>query len=610
MVFNDEAFRAFLFKAINTSKDKKSPYRHECYEDCVNHADEMSVHLYGQNPAKLLNITRPREDPETKTYRLQSYQPTTKATSEKAISILAKMFNTSLYSITWKDQSNAGTELQTYTLEEFPIYNSVMNLLQQTVLKKMLADPNGVLAVRPKSLIMDNAERAKPIVKVYGSSSIWFRDETLSLIWLKTEQDAVINQTVFYFECYDQTNIIEFSAYLDRNGIDGNSLVIQNEILYPHDGPEMPVWQLGGTPEAQDNGTVIYKSYFDGALSFWNLAVIHESDLHGAYINHMHPIRAEIAEECDYTLGNQRCRMGKITSDTGDFTECPRCEGSGYKSVKSPYGVYKYNKDKLSGEGSGGLTPVQYITVPTDATKMLEERVASLHERGLNAINMDIVNKVGANQSGTAKVIDRSELNDFMAKIADQMFSVHLNNMYYYMNIQMNKPQAKASLSNPDVDKNLPEINKPINFDIASAEQLINNLETIKKAGLSPEFLKNAEKKIAAKQFSTDTDSLNIMNLQIDLDPIPDLAVADIISLQSGVQKMWTTEEQTVHYNLVGFIDRAMLEVTNFLTLNVEEQKEILNGYATEKMKLTKNKIDTSNILDSTVDEGKITQPV
>lgn len=607
---NSPDYRRFIRNIV------RNDVRHDCYHEACEHAEEMSVHLYGKRPVKLLQKVRPREDAETTRYRLSSYEATTKSTAGKALSILAKIFNPTIFSIVWDDPGSDAKMLQNYTMVEYPEFNSIIKFLAECATKKMLADPNGIMAVRPRKMDLAEDKRVEPEIKLYGSPNIWWMDSESYLIFIKKMPPRTPGESeIWIFESFDTVNIVSFSVEFPNP----ETTVIFDEQIYPHGCSQTPAWQLKGIPEIMDNGVCIQKSFFDDALAFWNLAITHESDLFGAYINHLHPLRAELAEECDYMNEGQRCKGGKFPllnkdgSVSGSGT-CPSCNGSGYRSVKSPYGVYQYNKEKLQ-EGTTSLTPVQYITIPTDATKMLEARVDKMHDKGLNALNMDIVNRVGENQSGIAKERDRQELNDFLFKISDVIFTVHLNNIFYYFNQLMFNVSFGSKPADPlnpsTLDSNLPNINKPINFDISTASELINEMETNKKAGLSTSYIKQAQKDIIAKKFAGSQDVLLEMNLKIDLDPMPDLAVADAISLQSGAQKTFTEEDFIIHFNISKFVERALDEDDQFINKDCDVQYSVLVGYAEELISNTKTKLTVDGTeINSQVDDGKVTDPV
>src|SRR5688572_8605601 len=106
MIYGTTEFDELLKDVISNNK------KHECYDECCDHAEEMSWHLYGVKPVKLLERTRPNEDPEIKTYRLENYEPITKSAADKAVHIVSKIFNPNLYSVRWKDKSKSSEELK------------------------------------------------------------------------------------------------------------------------------------------------------------------------------------------------------------------------------------------------------------------------------------------------------------------------------------------------------------------------------------------------------------------------------------------------------------------------------------------------------------------
>lgn len=584
---NDE-FQLFLHKAIDDEK-----YRHDCYLKSVEHAEEMGVHLYGDLPEKLLNMVRPREEKATKDYRLAAYQPTTKSTAEKGVAIVSKIFNPALYTIQWKNRSDNASKLEKYTLESYPEYNSVITFLQQTATKKMLADPNGVMAVTITDYDIKEEDRPEPVVKIYGSKNIWYQDHESFLIFKRREVQQK-GPDLFFFCFYDENKIVEFTAYK----VTPDKVAIVETKRYEHGFGEIPVWHLRGVPEVMDNGSVYYKSFFEAAVPFWNLAINHESDLFGAYINHLHPLRAELAEECDYRQDGQRCKQGRLTFADGKAIDCPSCHGSGYRSVKSPYGVYQFNKEKLSGEGSASLVPVQYITVPTEPTAMLERRVEMLLEKGLYALNMDILNKVGENQSGVAKVIDRDELYDFLYRISTVMFDIHLSNIFYFINKYMFGVSDKT-----EADKNLPEINKPTQFDIQSAMEIVEELKVAKEAKLNPQYIRQKQKQANDKEWASSPDIKTKLDLMIELDPAPELNPDDIkLIVDSGFMPK---EYAVIHHNIEIFVDKALAESKNFTEMPKDKKLEILKKYAQELMKDMKPVLDQSAIDDGNGTNGQ-----
>lgn len=584
MLYGSPDFVAAVLRLITDEKTG----RHACYEDCCSHADDMAVHIYGHNPEKILTRVRPREDPAVRDYRLQSWEPITKSTANKGLSIVGKMANPSLYGI--RPQENAKSkELYKYAMEDYPGFKSVVNYFFETGLQKMVADPNGVFTVRPQVVPRSDVERVQPIIKLYGSKSIWNFDFEHYLIFIRREQTEK-GLHLYFFEYYDKDRVIEFRAYT----VNSKEVHIDEITNYPTNFDKIPVWELKGLVETMDNGTVMFKSFFEAAIPFWNEVVNHWSDMVGAFIQHMHPLRVEASVECDYIDSNKQKCVGGVLVNPSDGTRaaCPSCGGSGVKGMlNSPHGVIRVNLDQFKNETTGntsGISPVSFVAVPTEATAMLKEHCMELLEKGLNALNMDIVNRIGENQSGRAKVIDRGELYDFLYRISSVVFDTHIHNFFYFINLYLYGVESKSTGKN--VEDNMPVISKPVQFDISTAQELLTEFDAAKKGGANPSYLKVKQKQLNSKEFATDPDLRDKMNLILDLDPLPDMPVDDIIA-QSG--QGWVDSLDVItHCNIGQFVDRAIEENKGFMKLPRDKQQEVINGYAKELQAANKAKVD------------------
>lgn len=583
----------------------KDDVRHPLYQATVDHAEAMSVHIYGDKPLYLLERARPREDEDVKVYRVENYEPTTKAGADKAIDIVGKIFNPTLYSINFKEKNAQSEELEKYTLEYFPDYNSLTSYNKDVILRKMLADPNAVMAVKPEHVPVSDSERLEPVIVVYGSPNIWYYDRDCFLMFIRKEETE--RQTQFYFEYYDKNQYLEFYAWYDEP--EKLVHVVPVQTPYVHNFKSIPAWFLRGKTRANDNGSVVYESFFSSALPHWNLAVIHESDLLGAFINHMHPMRYEVVDECNYQWAFEGamypCRMGNITYPGGKEGKetrmsCPHCNGSGFSSVKSPFGVYQVSKSKLDETNlPAGLKPFDFINVPTEATKLLKEHCKDMNNAAMCSINMDVEDKVGENQSGVAKVIDRSAQWDTLYTIGSVVFDIHLTNQYFYINKYMFKIESESQGKKEDA--NLPEINKPTNFDILTTAELINNFQVAAKGGMDKGYLRIKSIEIANRDFATTPDVRRYLVTALNLDPLYGFMQDEInLGVNSGVIRKI---DWAIHENLKPFIDRAIKEQNEFLNKTKEEQLVILEKYGQELVTENKPKVDPAVLeIDKSID--------
>lgn len=600
MIYGTQDFAQLLKEIIKDGR------RHDLYDLTRQHAKEMSVHIEGEKPLYLLERVRPREDEDVKTYRIENYEPTTKAGADKAIKIVCKGFNPSLWSINFKDKSTEAEELERYTMENYPVYNSIIDWNKDVLLRKMLADPNGLVAVKPERIPGSDTEPVDPIMVVYGSCAVWYYDKDCFLIctshgtmehgdhMYQNENDKKLSCT---FDYYDRTQYVNFTATYDASD---KSIEIDEHEAYTHAGSKIPVWFLGGESKGLDNGRVMYRSYFSAALPHWNLAVVHESDLLGAYIGHLHPQKYEMAEECAYSEMidgvSCGCRQGVIRFKGPENKlmqkDCPQCQGSGLVTVKSPYQTYLFSKSKLEDTNGLGIMPAGYITVPTEATAMLEERTEKMIQKGMWSINMDIEEKIGENQSGVAKTIDRSAQNDTLYDIHSRVFGVHINNEYYF--IDMYKNRVKLS-STGKSSKNLPEVNAPVKFDLLTTSELTYNYKVSKDSGLDRNILRlNAINIIKSENGST-PDVKNYLIAMIDLDPLYGMDSEEIdLGVTKGVIRK---VDWTIHNNIKPFVDRAMIEDKNFLAKPKDQQIELLETYGNELIKSEQPRVDAAMII-------------
>lgn len=596
MDYKSEDFLRFLKKAV--SDDKK---RHPLYKACCDHHEEMAVHVYGKKPVKLLERIRPREDPAIKDYRLQSYEPTTKAVCGKALSIAAKIFNQKLSSVRFSDSEDGSLgrkqqELKKYTTEDYPKFNSIINYLSKYAFKRVIADPNGIFLVQPYDYNIKANKRVKPYVTCYQSDDIWHIDDSSAVLFVSKGEEE--KERYWIFQLVDKTKVSTI-RYYTFNGSDYFLKVLSE---YQHNFGELPIWHLGG--DYSDNQDGIYQSFFYDAVPFWNLAISDESDVAGAYRQHLHPKLWEFVEDCDYIEDNRyACSGGKIMHPDGVYN-CPSCKGVGKRTPKSPYETYQISSEKFKG-GDGVVqvsVPFGYVTVPTEPTKLLEERSKQNLMRGLEALNMDVVTKIGENQSGISKAYDRTELFDFLQKIADQFFDVHLKNIYYYFT----KYMFSVDTPNPEsLEAIEPEISKPTEFDVFSIGDLTQQLKDAKESSLNPAYTKTLQVEIQNKKFQTHPELLERLNLITVLDPLAEVSDEEIVF---KIQRNSINKQSVViHDNIEQFINRAMKE-KGFVEMDYEGKMAVLTKYADEFIEENKVSLDTT-MFDDTQPNSEKSQP-
>jgi hypothetical protein len=424
---NTEDFKEYLLEIGKNNKAK----RHQYYEDTVELSAQMGVHVTGDDPKKLLDIKRPNEDEEAKEYRLKSYKPKTKASASKAASIINRIYNERLFAITFKDDPsgaiNPEESFQKYIEKDMPIYVSLMNYIKTALTRIHLKDANGVLGVLPTNFDKeDDTVLFTPIPIFYESKEVVdFKDEEYYVILRggpREKDDYNREQEILIFtettiEVYFRVKNDDFQLLWE----------------YEHDFGIPPAFRIGSIVR-NTQPPQLFESFISGVLPHWDDAVAMYSDLQAAIVNHLYPDKWEYTVDCD----DVRCKgEGKITvcDANGDDTrvDCPSCGGTGRKTTKGPYNIYQVNKDALNPDAPLPTPPFGYGEKELGSTELLEQLAEKEIRKGFAAINMDIVNDVGENQSGIAKVIDRQDLDGFLGSYSDHMFNYVIPRLVFFI---------------------------------------------------------------------------------------------------------------------------------------------------------------------------------
>ena len=570
---------AQLFSYLGAVSDDKDPLRHKNYYATVEHAEHMSVHVKGKSPAEILLHARPNEPAAVFQERINVYEPITKSAFLKVMNVLAKIQNGFTVNFTEPDaRIPEGEDIETYTLEEFPNWESIFNWLFGPILKEIQSDPNATIGWLPMSKPETDQEFVKPVPHIYSSYETVDYNEGEYFTFLVSETEPIRVGNIFRndglkFKIYTKDRLIVAT----QTGSNGKikTFSIEEPITYSFGEPPVSFLKGDAVPNSMP---IMYESYSAGILPFWNKAIRIDSDLDAQYIGHMYLERVEMEIECDAGCRpNGANGVYEITTKDGDCVTCMKCGGNGFITGRGPKAITTVKRDSL--DENTEFPGVTYIDKPTDIVKLAEEKLIKLINAGFESLNMDAVIKgVETAQSGTAKTIDRGDLNAFLSKQCRNPFDNVLSNAYKYINLW-----RYYSVFNGNEQKladNLPIIIKPSSFDVVTESALQADLAAATQAGMSDETKEALELDLIDKKFETDTDKRKILKAMRKLDPIPNKSESDkLIILNSGGT---TKEMYVISSNIKPFVIRAVEEDTMFLDKTHAEKMEILKGYAAE----------------------------
>ena len=537
---------------------------HPNYYQNVEQAKQMGVHLKGDNPADLLEAYRPNEPQEIRDYRLNIYEPITKSQGKRIVNVLSKIQQSSNYTIQFPEQKNVPEEenLQQYTTLDYPFFGSVEKWAFNIALQGGLLDANSLVVVMPLEIPDDSVTYLKPYTFVYRSDQVV--DYGYNYYTILLDEKNIVSETPLNIWLF-----VTDSQILKVKQTDPKNLgKVEVETLYEFTFGEVPAFELKGDYR-EETVPFAYDSFVSGILAYWNKAVRMDSDLDAQYNQHLFLERVETEVQCDAGCVKDVENGTRVTTRLVNNKEikevCKRCTGTGWINGRSPMGVTTVRADAFEGDDPN-FPGVTYIEKPTAIVELTEKKVASLISDGLSAVNMDIINNVGENQSGVAKTIDRSELQSFMTKVSDNLFDNVLANSYKFISLW------RYTVVNDAV---LPVLNKPTNFHAMNEAMLVEEIKTISDAGLDTT---QYELDLVERRYPNDIEKQLFNKNVLTLDPLAGKTNDEKVDirLSGGV----TQEQFIISSNIRGFLMDAIEKDPDFLNKTREQKMNVLEQLA------------------------------
>lgn len=539
---------------------------HINYAENVNQASEMGVHLKGDKPVRLLESYRPNEPQQIRDYRLEIYEPITQSEGKRIINVLSKIQQSSNFSIKFPEQENVTEEdnLETYTTEDYPHFGSVTNWAFDVALKQDLIDANSLVVVMPLVIPDDNVTFLKPFTFIYRSDQVL--DYGLNYYTILLDKKNVVNDVPLMIWL-----IVTDSEILEITQVSPTDLErVSIEVLFEFDFGEAPAYFMKGDYR-EETIPFAYDSFVSGILPYWNKVIRMDSDLDAQYNQHLFLERVEIEVECSNNC-QRDADLGinvviKLVNGVEQKVTCKSCGGSGWINGRSPYGVTTRRKDAFEDDKGGSEFPgVAYIDKPTEIVELTEKKVTELISKGFSSVNLDIIDKVGANQSGVAKTIDRSELFSFLNKVSDNLFDNIIKNAYKYISLWRFGVINEATF---------PVINKPTSFDALNESLLVEEIKLLSEAGIDTTQL---ELDLIDKKFPNDKQKQLFNKNIIDLDSLSGKTEEQKLEVKMGGGV--TQEQFIISSNIRGFILDALEKDEEFLTKSREDKLKKLDELA------------------------------
>lgn len=548
--------------------------KHYNYNETVLLAQKIRLHADGICPEDLINVRRPSEPKEIKEYRRKIYVPKTRNPISKVINSLEKIRRSSDWNIQYDSRNVKSSivedeRLEDYCEENYPGYSSITNWAFSELIKQYLMDANGVVAVVPESLPQSTTEYMKPIAMFFESKQVIDYVEGQYAILLSSDTSTYptpsgkIQRTegaIYYI--ITETQIMKYEQINSNKDLNAT-------IIYNHNFGKLPAFKAGGLYLKRKNNDTIYESRIASMVPSLDEAAREYSDLQAEIVQHIHSEKyAYTNTECPDCKG-----VGKVKDASGNQVQCTRCSGSGSILNTSPYGIHLINAASI-GEHQSPSPPMGYVQKTADIAKLQDDRVRQHIYDALATLNMEFLAETPLSQSGTAKEVDKDELNNFVNSIAEDIIRI-LDNVYRFINeyrYSFIVPNAK------DRKEMLPQINVPTKYDILSSQHILTDIAAAKAASVSPVILRAMEIDYAKKKFNTEPEISYEAQAVFELDPCYGLSEDEKMTRKSngGITEL----DYITSCNIVQLVRMAVEENEKFYSLDSKTKREQIRKLA------------------------------
>jgi hypothetical protein len=548
----------------------KGTIRHPFYQPSIDKYDEMLVHYIGKYPAKLIEERRPSESETVQKYRKKVYECKTLGFFGKVLSSLQKIRKAHDYNIKFKKIEGGKIKedetLEYYITKKFPKFYSFDNWFWSVCFGSYCSDSNAVSVIFIMNPERQENEYAKPFPIIFNSDQIldYKNDEYYFLKSTEISYFSVNNRTyegeVYYY--------IDNEYYYKYEQVSNKGEFSITEL--PHNLGYLPVVKLHGVIEKDIMGQTLTRSRLSPLIPEFNEAVREYSDLQAGVIQSMFPTYWYYSSiKCSTCNG-----VGSIPNKSGAPVKCKTCSGKGDFPFNPFEHISMAVKQTSVGENPAPTPPGGIIEKDTNIITIQDKRVQDHIYNGLAALNMEHLALVPLSTSGTSKEWDRQEANNFVYSVAEDVVRILDEHIEVFNDLRF-------SVIIPDKNKRddmLPEINTPYKFDLTSDQQIAEDIGKLRLNKFNQSIITAAEVEYVNRKFVTDPELRDIVNAMHELDPLSGKSEEDIIlGFSNGVISKIS---YIIHANIKGLIETAKEENNNFMSLKLNERKEIIESLA------------------------------
>jgi len=530
------------------------------------------VHADGVFPETLINERRPNESLEVLDYRKKIFVAKTKPYFSKIENTLQKIRRSSDWSIKYPpeafDKIVEGEKMNDYAEDNYPVFQSLTNWAFSLLLRNYLIDANALVLVAPMEIPQEENTYTKPVATIFNSCDVIdFAEGDFAVLVNRVGAVYGDNKLGKSFYVITTVAITRYDQFNGRGEY-------REGYYFEHGLGILPLFKLGGIVIDVYGTHSLYESRISGILPEFNEALREYSDLQAAKVLHLYPERWEYTQnECVNCKGTGK-RMDGIGDNACQVT-CSTCAGAGYVAT-GPYSkmlIRPASADQLQLP----TPPAGFVEKDVEIIKVQEQSVNDHIYHALASINFEFIASAPLNQSGTAKEVDKDELNSMVHSIAEDLVKI-IDKVYFLIALYRYSVQYTPD----EIYDMLPMIAVPEKYDILSTSYYDEQMTSAIKNKLNPAILNAMEVAYATKAFNNDLDIAHYVGLVLKLDPLAGISEDDKMSRLSnnGITQL----DYVVSSNINKFVAELVDKNQGFLDMDITKQKEAVYKLAQEQI--------------------------
>ncbi len=579
-----------LAKGKKVLKDTiKFDLKHKDYERVTTLADEYTKFVTGVDIDKLLKQFTPRENAEAFTQRVALSQLITPDMANRIAAPMYKIGRTHAdESITWTD--NTDSEKKKADLKEalnkFYGDQSLDSYLNQRIVELDCTDPNSFIVVE----FQGEYDPAKPDNKVKPYPFEVNSEDAVNYRYINNELQFLIVEKEYKEKDLHGEGQIEldiYTIYLDNEAIVATEiqkdnlakLMVENpnrEIFYTnpenlqqtevyllevieHKAGRIPAKRVGTRKDISTRGRTCVPMMHPAYSYFMkSVKTISEFDL----TNCLHVFQ-KLVQYDEVCPGNHEknivCNLGK----TLEGSNCPECQGTGWKNHKSSADIIRVRLPKDPKDMVNLQNYMAYFGPQMELLNFQKDfGFYELNELAMKAVyTSDLFVSDSVAKTATEKSIDLESVYDALKPFADNYSAIKMHVMY-----------CVAEYRNIGKDLNITH-QFPKNFKMESIPMLLDNLSKANTSG-APSYIKNEiNRDIANKMYADKPHELLELDVKASYFPFNGKSTEEINNI--------ILNDLTTKYNQVLY---ANFE-TIFAQIEEETNSSEISFYRMEKTK-------------------------